>query len=112
MDFDSQCYTAYMVTAAGTELGPNALCGIYPRASTTPVKRTLGWHILTIAAGTTSTEIAIDGQTVFVGPVCYFDTIQFVVSGPLRGVRIRLRTLMVFHSLRSRIDAAKHRTKD
>jgi len=82
MDFDSECYTAYMVTAAGTELGPNALCGIYPQTSTTPVKRTLGWHILTIAAGTTSTEIAIDGQTVFVGPVCYFDTIQFVVSGP------------------------------
>jgi hypothetical protein len=82
MDFDSQCYTAYMVTAAGTTLGPNANCGIYPQESTSPVRRTPGWHVLTIAVGATSTEIAIDGKTVFVGPVYPFDSIRFEVSGP------------------------------
>jgi hypothetical protein len=82
MDFDSQCYEASMVTAGGSTLGPNALCGFYPQQSTSPVKRTAGWHIFTIAVGAASTEIAIDGVTVFVGPVYWFDTIRFEVSGP------------------------------
>lgn len=46
------------------------------------MKRTFGWHILTIAVGAASTEIAIDGEAVFVGPLYWFDTIRFAVSGP------------------------------
>jgi len=82
MDFDSNCYTAYMVSASGQTIGPNANCGIYPQESTTPVKRIAGWHVLTISVGQSATEIAIDGQIVFAGPVYSFDTIRFQVSGP------------------------------
>jgi len=79
MDFDSECYMA----GFGTD-GPNALCGIYPQMSTAPVKRTAGWHVLTISYGQTTVSISIDGKVVFVStPGNYqFDTIQISVSGP------------------------------
>ncbi len=81
MDFDQTCMEASMVSASGTTTGANADCGIYPQQSTSPVRRTAGWHILTIAVGL-ATEIAIDGQIVFTGPPYTFDSVKFEVSGP------------------------------
>lgn len=78
MDFDSQCYEA---TLGST--GPNALCGIYPQYSTSPIKRTLGWHVLTIAVGQSNVAISIDGSVVTSVEGDYqFDTVAVSVSGP------------------------------
>ena len=82
MDFDANCYEASL-SVDGVGSGPNALCGSYPQMTTTPVKRTIGWHIFTIAVDTSSMQIAIDGQTVFVATGAYqFDTIRLEATGP------------------------------
>jgi hypothetical protein len=81
-DYDAYCYSAY-VTDGATILGPNADCGIYPQTATAPVKRTLGWHVLSIHYDSSSVSIAIDGTVVFTAPVNFeFDTIQLVVQAP------------------------------
>src|SRR5579859_2895372 len=79
MDFDSQCYEATF----GTNGGPNAVCGAYPQMSTTPIVRSAGWHILSIAFGQATASISIDGVVVYsASGNLQFDTIQLAVSGP------------------------------
>jgi hypothetical protein len=78
MDFDSECYEASFGAS-----GPNAICGIYPQTTTTPVRRTPGWHVFSISFGAANVSISIDGDVVFTGSGTYdFDTIQLAVSGP------------------------------
>jgi hypothetical protein len=78
MDFDSQCYEAFLGST-----GPNASCGIYPQFSTSPIRRSSGWHVLTIAVGQSTVAISIDGVKVTSVPGDYqFDTISLSVSGP------------------------------
>ena len=79
MDFDSECYMAGF--PIGT--GPNANCGIYPQQSTTAVKRTAGWHVLSISFGSAYVSISIDGTVVHSVEGNYtFDTISIGVYGP------------------------------
>lgn len=79
MDFDQECYES----SFGNGDGPNANCGIYPQLTTTPVKRTVGWHVLEIAFGNSYVSIAIDGAVVYSVAGNYsFDTISVAVSGP------------------------------
>ena len=79
-DFDAQCYTANV--ASGTQ-GPNASCGIYPQLTTTPINRTLGWHVFSISYDEDSVSIAIDGIVIFTGKGdYYFDTVQLTSAGP------------------------------
>lgn len=78
MDFDSECYEASFGSG-----GPNAVCGIYPQTTTTPVRRTPGWHVLSISFGAANVSISIDGNVVFTASGTYdFDTIQLAVTGP------------------------------
>lgn len=83
MDFDSECYTAYFILN-NVISGPNANCGIYPQASTAPIKRTTGWHVLSISFGQSIVSLSIDGQVVYSTPSgnYQFDTVRFEVSGP------------------------------
>ena len=79
-DFDANCYMAYVANGA---FGPNANCGIYPQLETTPVMRTLGWHVLSITYGKAIATIDIDGSPVMAAPGDFeFDTVQIAVSGP------------------------------
>ena len=72
-----------MAYVGSAGLGPNANCGIYPGPETTPVKRTLGWHVLSISYDLSSVSIAIDGTVVYTAQVNYtFDTVSLVVTGP------------------------------
>jgi hypothetical protein len=79
-DFDANCYMAY---AGSGRFGPDANCGVYPQLETTPVKRTPGWHVFSIAYGASTVSVSIDGLVILTAPVNYeFDTIQLSVSGP------------------------------
>jgi hypothetical protein len=83
MDFDAYCYTAYLNTAKGAVLGPNAKCGIYPQTSTTSITRTLGWHRLEINVTSSTVVFSIDDTEVFTATGNYvFDTVYISASGP------------------------------
>jgi hypothetical protein len=82
-DYDASCYTAYVVDAGGSVLGPNANCGVHPDVRTTDVPRTLGWHLLRISVLDNMISFAIDGQQVFsTGGEFSFDRVELSVSGP------------------------------
>jgi hypothetical protein len=82
MDYDAKCYIATLNTGA-VDLGPNATCGYYPRASTTSVPRTAGWHRFEITVGTNTVSFFIDGVPVYSTTADYgFDSITLNVSGP------------------------------
>jgi len=81
-DFDPSCYKAFVLSGGITE-GPGANCGSSPDIETTDVTRTLGWHLLTLDAGTVSTTISIDGTQVFATPGSVpFNMVSLIVSGP------------------------------
>jgi hypothetical protein len=80
-DFDSQCYMVRFDD--GGQHGPNANCGLYPQASTTNVRRTLGWHRLAVRVLASRVEFLIDGQRVFTWLGNYtFDRVALSVTGP------------------------------
>jgi hypothetical protein len=83
-DFDALCYKAMMTYGdAGVNLGPNQNCGAFPRAETTNVARTLGWHRFGIDVRSNSTVFSIDSAVVYTFPGTFsFDTIQMDLSGP------------------------------
>lgn len=83
MDFDSECYSAAFVLN-NVSFGPNANCGIYPQATTSPIKRTPGWHVFSVSYGQSAISLSIDGRVVYTTSSgnYQFDTIRFEVSGP------------------------------
>ena len=83
-DFDAFCYEAQLYNAnTQKRQGPNQNCGIYPQTSTTNVRRTPGWHNLSIFVAGNSITLAIDGQAVFTTAGSYsYDTVMLFQSGP------------------------------
>jgi hypothetical protein len=81
-DYDSQCYTSGLY-AGGVSLGPDATCGYYPQASTTNVRRTIGWHRFEISVGERAIGFSIDGTQVYSTTAdLRFDSVTLNVSGP------------------------------
>jgi hypothetical protein len=81
-DFDPSCYSAALDTSAG-RIGPNANCGPFPQASTTPLLRSIGWHKFEINVANSSLSILIDGvQVLSVSGRYSFDLLTLESFGP------------------------------
>jgi hypothetical protein len=83
-DFDAFCYKAMVYDpGTGATSGQNANCGIYPRAETSSVARTLGWHTFSIQWDSQTVVLSIDNQQVFqMAGAFNFDTVHVDLSGP------------------------------
>ena len=81
MDYDPQCYYAYLFVPPSTNLGPNGNCG-YHQLQTTDVSRTAGWQKLSVTVGGKSMVWSINDVKVFTTQGDFsFDSVLLNQSG-------------------------------